>query len=401
VDLPNLPGGASGNFMEQFLADLLRMMGSGMGQASAKVDMARAMAQGVASGGEPEPNVDPVDRLALEPLVQVAQLHVAEITGLAGAGASTLQVQAVRPGAWAWQTVDDWSFVLDAALPGPSSVVVPPSDEPGAGMAEFLSQAMATMGPVLAAMQLGSAVGHLARSTMGQYELPVPRPDGQRHRLLVVPGNADRFARDWSLPVEDVRLWVCLRDVTIHAVLGQPSVAERFRELLGNAARAGAGDAAGMVEQLQQIDPTDPSSLQQILADPEGLLAVEPSPQRQRAVDELGAATAALAGYVEHVLDRAASRLLGGRGALGEAWRRWQVERDGTDRAAEALLGLDLGPAQVDRGAAFVTGVIERAGDEALLRLWSSGAAIPTPAEIDAPGLWLARTSLPELDADG
>lgn len=412
MDLPNLPGGAGGNFMEQFLADLLRMMGSGMGSATAKVDMARAMAQGVASGGATEANVDPRDRMAIEPLVAVAELHVAEITGLPTGHPAPLVVQAVQPGAWAWQTVDDWAFVLEAAgstAPGSAETVAPvgpggagvevAGGEPGAAMAEFLTQAMATMGPVLAAMQLGSAVGHLARTTMGQYELPIPRPDGQRHRLLVVPANLDRFAADWSLPTEDVRLWVCLRDVTIHAVLGRPSVAERFRQLLTAVARAGATDTAGAMARLERFDMSDPDALQQLLANPEDLLALEPSAERQRAVAELAAASAALVGYVEHVLDQAATRLLGGRGALGEAWRRWQVERDSTDRAAEVLLGLDLSPAAVDRGTAFIQGVVDRAGPDALARLWSDGTALPTPAEIEAPGLWLARTSLPDLGA--
>lgn len=398
MDLPNLPGGAGGNFMEQFLADLLRMMGSGMGGASAKVDMARAMAQGVATGGEAEGNVDPLARLAVESVLPVAELHVQEITGLPVEG--RLQVDAVGPGAWAQQTVEDWAYVLEVAGQMPPPDQPPPSAEdegPGSGIGEFLAQAMSTMGPVLAAMQLGSAVGHLARSTLGQYELPVPRPDTRRGRLLVVPANLDRFAADWSLPPEDVRLWVCLRDVTVHAVLARPSVADRYRQLLTAVARTTAEDNARALHGMEGLDLGNPEALQHLLGEPEALLASEPSPARQRAVDELAAASLALAGYVEHVLDRAAARLLGGRGALGEAWRRWQVARDASDRAAEALLGLDLGPGQVDLGTAFVAGVVERAGDDALARMWTSGAALPTPSEIEAPGLWLERIALVDL----
>ena len=66
------------------------------------------------------------------------------------------------------------------------------------------------------------------------------------------------------------------------------------------------------------------------------------------------------------------------------------------DRFAERLLGLELTPAQVERGQAFVAGVLERGGEEALARLWSSARELPTPAEVDAPGLWLARIDLPD-----
>jgi uncharacterized protein (DUF2342 family) len=60
------------------------------------------------------------------------------------------------------------------------------------------------------------------------------------------------------------------------------------------------------------------------------------------------------------------------------------------------MLGLELGQAQYERGAAFVRGIVDRAGNEALGRLWHSERELPTPAEIDAPGLWLERIDLPD-----
>jgi uncharacterized protein (DUF2342 family) len=45
-----------------------------------------------------------------------------------------------------------------------------------------------------------------------------------------------------------------------------------------------------------------------------------------------------------------------------------------------------------------VAGVVERAGPEGLDRLWRSARDLPTPADVDAPGLWLARIELPDLD---
>jgi putative hydrolase len=429
------PGsGAGGNFLEQILGDLLQLMG-GSSPGGARIELARTLAQGVASGGEPEGNVDPADRMKFEELAHIAELHVAELTGLpiTSTGAA-LEISAVSPGAWAWQTVEDWRFLLEAMAEPPA----PPSpDDPGTGPdkargdgpssakgtlgyvntspdlssssgfdpdnlpdaeqgpAELLARWMATMGPMLAAMQLGSAVGHLARSTMGPYELPIPRTGA---RLLVVPANATRFAEDWSLTPDEVRLWVCLREVTMQAVLSRPHVAQRLRELLVRVVQGMAEDTAGLVDNLQGIDLTQPEALQSLLGDPTALMSLEPSPLRKRAADDLLAVVAALLGYVEHVLDLAAARLLGGRGAIAEAWRRRQVDRESPERAAELMLGLDLGPAQIDRGASFVRGVFERAGDEGLARLWSGPHTLPTPAEVDAPGLWLERIDLTETE---
>jgi putative hydrolase len=432
------PGpGAGGNFLEQILGDLLQLMG-GSSPGGARIELARTLAQGVASGGEPERNVDPADRMKFEELAHIAEMHVAELTGLPiTSSGTTLEISAVSPGAWAWQTVEDWRFLLEAmgeappgpagdepgagdtrddrdrpAAKGPLGYIGPSGDISGAsgsdpdflpdaeqGPAELLARWMATMGPMLAAMQLGSAVGHLARSTMGPYELPIPR---SAPRLLVVPANATRFAEEWSLTPDEVRLWVCLREVTVHAVLSRPHVAQRMRELLVRVVQGMAEDTAGLVDNLQGVDLTQPEALQGLLGDPTALMSLEPSPRRKRAAEDLLAVVAALLGYVEHVLDLAAARLLGGRGAIAEAWRRRQVDRDSPERAAELMLGLDLGPAQIDRGASFVRGVFERAGDEGLARLWSGPHTLPTPAEVDAPGLWLERIDLTETDgSDG
>ena len=392
-----VPGSGGDSFFTQLLGDLMSLMGGGPD----RVELARQLAQGVATGGHPEPNVDPVERIRLEELLRVAELHVAELTGLSPTpDGSALSVDAVGPGAWARRTVDDWSFVLDAmthtegAPPEPDPAVGAAGDaEDEAGGAEVLARFVAGMGPMFAGLQLGSAVGHLARTTLGQYEIPIWRPS---HGLLMVPGNVTRFAEDWSLPADDVRLWVCLREVTVHAVLGRPHVRRRITELVTEVVRGMAGDAAGVIEQLQRMDLNDPSSLEDVLGDPSVLLGTEPSPERRRASEDLGAVTSALLGYVEHVLDRTATRLLGGRGALAEAWRRRQVDRDTPARTAELLFGLDLGPADVDRGTAFVSGVLSRAGEEGLSKLWSQVATLPTPAEVEAPGLWLERISFEE-----
>ncbi len=422
VDIPGSGGG--GNSLEQLLGDLLQLMG-GANPGGGRLELARTLAQGAATNGQPEGNVDPAERIQFEELARVAEMHVTELTGLSVTPTGApVEMIAVGPGAWAAQTVDDWGFLFDDAPtdatagsgPAPSPTDAPsgtgsgsapeglglmdlgPEDleqdqaGPAGGAADLVGRWMATMGPIMTSLQLGSAVGHLARGTFGQYELPIPRPSTTS--LLVVPANVETFVRDWSLPGDEVRLWVCLREMTTHAVVTRPHVADRLRELMTELMRGMAGDTDTLAERLQGLDPSDPESLQRMFGDPESFLGGDLPPERQRISDDLIAVTAALHGYVEHVLDRAGERLLGGRTALAEAWRRRQVDRENADRSAELLVGLDLGPAQTDRGSQFVRGVLERAGEEGLARLWSAPHTLPTPAEIDAPGLWLERITL-------
>jgi uncharacterized protein (DUF2342 family) len=74
--------------------------------------------------------------------------------------------------------------------------------------------------------------------------------------------------------------------------------------------------------------------------------------------------------------------------------RRRRIEATEADRFVERLLGLNLTQVQVQRGHDFAAGVVERAGSAGLNRLFERAGALPTPSELDAPGLWLARIDL-------
>ena len=41
-------------------------------------------------------------------------------------------------------------------------------------------------------------------------------------------GNVDTFGDEWSLAKDDLRLWICLSELTTHAVLGsRPTLRNR------------------------------------------------------------------------------------------------------------------------------------------------------------------------------
>ena len=105
----------------------------------------------------------------------------------------------------------------------------------------------------------------------------------------------------------------------------------------------------------------------------------------------LDAMVAAIIGYIDHSVDAVASNVLGGGSQIAEAVRRRRVESSPNDVFLEQLLGLRLTRRQVERGRTFVDGVVDRAGNEGILQLFSASGNLPTPSELDAPGLWLAR----------
>jgi putative hydrolase len=397
------------NPLQGLLGDLLKVIGGSPGGGTPWLDAARALAHGVATDGAPEPNADPLQRIRLEELARVAELRVTDATGLSIGADRPPVLTPVGRGAWALRALEAWRPLLEgmvaaheqsqqgtagdvSGLAGLSGLSLTGEDGVG-GLQDLLGRFAVTMGPVLLGMQFGSAAGHLARRALGQYALPIPWPPADE--LLVVPANIAEFASDWSLPVDETELWVCVRELTSHAVLSRPHVRERLNELLAASTLQSVAVQQGLAERFGE-SAGDPEAFQHLLSDPEALLADLLTPGQRSTSVQLTALTTALGGYVDHITSEVCQALTGSSAALTEAWYRYRVADAKGEQAAGALFGLDLGREEVDRGASFVRGVIDRAGQEGLARLWSSPRNLPTPAEVDAPGLWLERISLPD-----
>ncbi len=357
-------------------------------------DVARQTAMWLATDGQPEPNVDPLERIRLEELVRVADLHVATATGLSTSIAGgVLSVLPVARGDWALHSLEAYRPFLERLATSLSTATADDDDDPADPTTQLLGDLGKLLGPVLLGMQSGFMLGHLARRALGQYDLPLPRRPADQ--LLVVAANLDAFAGQWSLAPDDLRLWVCLHEVTHHAVLGRPHVRARLEDLINEYVGGFEVDPAALEASLGNLDPTDAAGLQAVLGNPETLLGAVRSPRQQETLTRIETLTAVIEGYVDHVMDTTGRGLIASYGQLTEALRRRRVEASDGDRFAARLLGLELGRGQYERGASFVRGVVERAGEEGLSRLWLSPRELPTPAELDAPGLWLARIDLP------
>jgi putative hydrolase len=389
-----------GSFPDPFggmFGDLAKMLGSIGGGGPVNWEMARQLAQWVATEGQTEANVDPVERMKLEDLLRVADLHVGQATGLdTNPSGRLLTVVPVTRTEWARRTLDDEKPLLEAlgaALAVAGNPVDGTEPDPTTQLLGGLPQ---LLGPFMMAAMAGSMVGHLAQRSLGRYDLPLPRPAGDE--LVLVPANVDGFAGEWSLPPDDVRLWVLLDELVHHAVLGRAHVRARLESLLVDHAQSFDTDPTALETKLGEVDLSDPTSFERLMGDPELVLGAVQSDAQRDLVPRLRALTAVVSGYTDHVMDALARKLIGSYGQLSEALRRRRVEDATGTRYAGRLFGLDLSQDAYDAGRAFVEGVVERAGEDALARLWESERTLPTPAELGAPGLWLARIELPELE---
>ena len=383
-----------------FLGDLARMLQQ---QGAVSWDAAGQLALSIAAGGQSEPNVEPLERIKLEQLARVAELHVANATGLnpspTGRGVTVLPVTRSQ---WVQRSLEAYRPLFErlaGSLTEPPSTEADPADPLAVGdpTGAWLGGLMAMIGPMMLGMTAGSMLGHLSRRSFGQYDLPVPRPAGDE--LLLVVANLAEFGTEWSLPEDDLRLWVCLHEIAHHAVVSVPHVRARLESQLYAYVDGFDPDPTALESKLGDLDPTSGDALahfQSVMGDPEALLGAVRSPAQHELLPHLEALVAVIVGYVDHVMDEVGTTLIGSYDMLTEALRRRRVTADESNRFVERLLGLEMSQAQYERGAAFVAGVVERAGAQGLERLWHDERDLPTPAEVDAPGLWLARIDLPQ-----
>lgn len=382
-----------------FFGDLGKILGGAAGKGGIQWDTTRQVAMQLAAGGEAEQNIDPIERMDIEELARVADLHVSQLTGLStnltGRGVTVIPVTRTQ---WVQRSVDAFKplfeSLADALDPGAQ-----PQD-PDAGtdpLSAMLGQLMGSLAPMMLSVTAGGMLGHLAQRSFGQYDLPVPRQPSDE--LLLVLPNIDEFGADWSIEARDLRLWLCIHEIAHHAVLGVPHVRARLESLITEYASGFRPDSNQLVDRLGSVDITNPEAmgeLQQVLGDPEVVLGAMQTDEQRELLPRLETLISLVVGYVDHVMDDLGDRLLGNYGMITEALRRRRVESVESDRFVARLFGLEISQSIYDAGAGFVDGVVERGGFDALEPLWQDERFLPTPAEIDAPGLWLARIEIPD-----
>ncbi len=348
--------------------------------------LATVVAQGVAGLG---PSVPPGAAAPFEALGEPAEESrrlVEAYTGLVP-GAAVPPAEGIDRGAW-----------IETSLGGMRGLLDPVIEGLGGNLGALAGPVRAAAGALLAA-EIGVLSGVLAQRVLGQYEFPVLDPEAPARLLFVAP-NLAHAARTLGAEPEDLKRWVALHEMT-HALQfgGVPWLREHL-----------AGRVRGLLAALEvQVDPRRLSRLPSaqdlrglVEAVRRGELATLVMGDAQRAqLEEMQAFMAVLEGYAEHVMDAVGADLLPRLPELRAAMDRRRRDRTGLLRLFERLIGLDMKLRQYELGKSFCDAVVARGGIAALNRVWEAPERMPSPAELEDPAAWLARTEPPRLRTAG
>jgi len=345
---------------------------------------ARAVSGGVGPIGRAGPTA--ADPYRPEEVAAACEREIEVAAGYAGLGAVACPPRAELVDR------DQWAAAALATLAG----AVRPLERrvrQDLGAAGPLAPLARRLAGAAAAAEVGAAVGYAGRRVLGQYDVSLFAPE-RPPRLLLVGPNLDRARRELGAPREPFLAWVALHEMT-HVIQFErvPWLAGHLRALAQGLLDGALDDLGPAARELVSRLIGDPREVvRAVLAGELGRLLAEPAQRRD--FDSLQATMSVIEGHAEHVMDSASTD----RPGLAELRRRLdqrRARRGGLGAAVGRLLGFDLKLRQYRLGKAFCDGAVERGGPEALRLLWRSPGDLPTPAELEDPGAWLARVAEP------
>jgi putative hydrolase len=391
-------------------------------------EVARQVAHWVALEGQSEPQVSTAERARLAEVAPAAEQRVLAETGEAPPSPSVALLGRAEWADQALQTLrpvlEKLAVSLQGELPDLSAEGGGPSDPSegnpfeGTPLAGFFGFGMSpggpagpghpgaaggnplagmagmfgAIGPLLLGIQCGFMVGQLAQGLLSEHDLLLPIADPPRPSLIVP--NLEAFHAAWSIPADDLRFYLALGEGVRSRIVARPWVRERLVRLASEYVSSFRVDTSALEAQLGSMDLSDPSSFEGAMLDPDAMLGAMQSPEQLAVLERFQLTTAVLESYADFVVEQLAEPMIKSLPTIREAMRRHRVERSEADRFIQRLLGLDPSRRLHDQAEAFCRGVEERAGRTALDRLTEAESMLPTPAELEAPGLWLARIEL-------
>ena len=317
-----------------------------------------------------------------------------------------------------------------------------------------IGQLFAMLAPMMNSPQLGTMVGTLATMALGSADIAGANAGSLgtnsatlNAHVMVIPVNVAAFAEEWSIDSLVARSHVVIVEAVTAGVLRVPHVAAQIAELVQTYAAATRPNPAalrdhigGMLGGLNGSSDDDESSdsplgnlggllsgfglgglgglggfgapggpggpgagganaddamraLRSVSGD-RGLIGIAETRAQAAIRAKIRTLLVPLAGVIEYGVAVIGARMLGDNRQVMEAWRRRRNAPADAVRSLATLLGLQLSKADLEASGGFVGGVLQRVGSDGLAALWESEANLPTAAEVEAPGLWLARIGL-------
>jgi putative hydrolase len=289
---------------------------------------------------------------------------------------------------WLEATRPAWTELVEpvaARVSGAMGNVLP---EEMRAMAAPLMGMMSQVGGLMFGGQVGQALGTLATEVVSSSDIGLPL--GPAGVAALLPESVRTLGAGLDLPLDDVRLFVALREAAHHRLFGHvPWLGAHLLGAVRSYAEGITVDTSRFEELARDLDPSDPEAIQRAVG--EGLFEPTSTPAQQAALARLETALALVEGWVDTVTAAAGTASLPSFGALQETMRRRRATGGPAERTFAALVGLELRPRRLREAATLWQTLGDRRGTDGRDGVWAHPDLLPSAADLDDPDTWVAR----------
>lgn len=390
------PGfGAEGFDLSQ-LGNMLAQLGNMMSEAGKTGDGAAGsinyeMAQKLALQGIPASH--PASSVDLEKVRESVKLAEVWLDGATGFPAATRTVTAWNPRQWVEATMPTWkSLSAPIAERVTTAWAEALPDEVRSQVGPLLGM-LGSMGGMSFSTQLGQGLAQLSGEVLTSTDIGLPLgPDGT---AALMPRAIAEFSQGLSVDEDQVRLYLAAREAAHHRLYGAaPWLRDRVIALVQAYASAITVDFGEMEELAQKFDPSDPSSMQELMsgqAISEGMFEPKITPGQESALRNLETLLALVEGWVDTIVTDAVGDRLPGAVALQETMRRRRASGGPSEQTFENLVGLQMRPRRLRAAAELWRAVGESRGTDGRDALWAHPDLLPGADDLDEPAGFVER----------
>lgn len=342
-----------------------------------------------------DPSIAESQKKAVQDAVSLAQVWLDEATGFPSTG--------VNAGAWSkseWleNTLPAWRPLIEPIAKGLADTMssmstdmqgLVGSEEVPAEMQQMLQpmlQMAKKMAAVSTGMQIGQGLAELSTEMLGASDICLPLAPNNTPSLL--PNYIAKFAADYELPVSEVMMLCAVREAALcRLYAAQPWVGKELVATISKYASGISIDKDRIREVMQSVDPSNPESMQELMAS--GVFEPATTEVQTRALNHLEFLLALIEGWVSATTEAVISTRLASAPRLIETMNRRRASGGPAEKTFSNLVGLELRPRLVRDATTFWKYVASNRID--INSIWAHPDFLPDSDDLVNPSLYVEK----------
>jgi putative hydrolase len=377
------PGGFDMGQLGQMLSQLGQMLSqAGTSSGPVNYDLAKQLAvQQLGESRQPTRE----QRAAVDDAFALAELWLDPVTSFP---TGTRKVTAWSPRDWVDASMPTWRRMCDPIAQRVSGAWLEGLPEEAKQAAGPMLAMFGQMGGLAFGSQLGSGLAQLSAEVLTSTDVGLPLgPDGT---AALLPAAIETFTAGLDRPANEVMVYLAAREAAHHRLFAHaPWLAARLVGAIEEYARGIRVDSSRIEEIAQQIDPSDPQSLESAMQS--GLFEPPTTPEQVAAQTRLETLLALVEGWVDVVVSDAVADRLPGGDALRETLRRRRASGGPAEHTFATLVGLELRPRRLRAASDLWRLLTEECGSAGRDEVWVHPDLMPDVDDLEDPARFIHR----------